>query len=139
MTASTVFEWVNTLVLPAWILLLVAPRWKYRNPLIYAFALIMAGIYAFYIFSGFSSLDPEAFGSLEGVKNLFTKDEAVLAGWVHYLTFDLLIGNWVVNQSIKYNIKHYMIIPALFFCFMLGPVGYLIFTLVKLAKTKSLA
>ena len=139
MNASEVFQIVNTLALPAWIILLIAPKKKWRNPWIYGFAAVMASVYAFYVLTGLNNFDPAAFGSLAGVKRLFTNDEAVLAGWVHYLVFDLLIGNWIVNQSVKHGIKHYLIIPCLFLSFMFGPVGYLLFTIIKISKAKTIA
>ncbi len=138
MEAATVFKIVNTAVLPAWIFLAVAPRWRYRNTIIYVFCLLLASIYGYYIFSDFGSLDFESFGSLAGVMSLFTQEEAVLAGWVHYLVFDLLIGNWIVNQSIRHDIKYILVIPCLIFCFMLGPVGFLLFSVIKYTKTRSL-
>ena len=139
MTAADIFQIVNTGVLPAWLFLLLAPKRNWRNPVIYSFAAIMSLTYSFYVFSGLGDFDPSAFNSLEGVKNLFTNDEALLAGWIHYLVFDLLIGNWIVNQSIKHGIKHYLVIPCLLFSFMFGPVGYLLFSIIKVSKTKSIA
>ncbi|MEM9857878.1 MAG: ABA4-like family protein [Bacteroidota bacterium] len=139
MNASEVFQIVNTVILPAWIVLILAPKKKWRNPLIYGFAAILAGIYAFYVVTGLGNFDPAAFSSLEGVKVLFTQDEAILAGWVHYLIFDLLVGNWIVNQSIENGIKHYLTILCLLLCFMFGPVGYLLFTFIKISKSRTLA
>lgn len=139
MTASDVFQIVNTMVLPAWLILLFAPKRKWRNPVIYSFVAVMAAVYSFYIFTGIGDFDPSAFNSLTGVKNLFTNDEALLAGWIHYLAFDLLIGNWIVNQSIKHGIKLYFVIPCLFLGFMFGPVGYLLFSIIKVVKVKSIA
>jgi len=39
------------------------------------------------------------FGSLQSVMALFTEEHAVLAGWIHYLAFDLLVGMWILNQN----------------------------------------
>lgn len=139
MNASDVFQIVNTMVLPAWLILIFAPKKGWRNPLIYGFAAVMASVYAFYVLTGLNHFDPSSFGSLAGVKALFTNDEMVLAGWVHYLVFDLLIGNWIVNQSIKHGIKHYLVIPCLFLSFIFGPIGYLLFTIIKISKAKTLA
>lgn len=138
MTASEVFQIVNTIVLPAWLILIFFPKKSWRNPIIYGFAMVMALVYVYYIIIGFGDLDLEAFSELEGVKGMFTSDEAVLTGWVHYLAFDLLVGNWVVNNAQKHKINHYLIIPCLFFCFMFGPIGYLLYSIVKLVKIKSL-
>ncbi|QSE97339.1 ABA4-like family protein [Fulvivirga lutea] len=133
MDSSTVFSLVNIWVLPFWILLIVTPKWKHRSIAIQLAASMLAFIYAFYLITG-PSIDYSAFGSLTGVKELFTLDDAILIGWIHYLAFDLLVGNWIVNQAEDLGIKHWFIIPCLLFCFMLGPVGFLLFQLLKFAK-----
>lgn len=138
MSSSLVFQIVNTIVLPAWLILIFFPTKSWRNPIIYAFALLMAALYAFYVATGLGSFDFEAFSTIEGIKAIFATDEAVLTGWIHYLVFDLLIGNWILNQSQKHGIKHALIIPCLLLCFMFGPVGYLLFIFIKLIKTKQL-
>ena len=38
------------------------------------------------------------FGSLADVATLFQKQELLLAGWIHYLAFDLFIGAWEVRD-----------------------------------------
>lgn len=138
MEASLVFQIVNTLVLPAWLVLIFFPKKTWRNPVIYTFAALMACVYAFYVISHLGNFNMEAFGQLEGIKSLFNTDQAVLTGWIHYLVFDLLVGNWIVNNAQKNKVTHYLIIPCLLFCFLLGPVGFLLYTLLKLAKLKSL-
>ena len=39
------------------------------------------------------------FGSLADVATLFGKPELLLAGWIHYLAFDLFIGAWEVRDA----------------------------------------
>ncbi|MDX1629373.1 MAG: ABA4-like family protein [Fulvivirga sp.] len=138
MSASLVFQIVNTIVLPAWLILIFFPGKSWRDPVIYSLALAMSLVYAFYVITGLGNFDPASFSTLEGVKALFTANEAVLAGWVHYLIFDLLIGNWIVNQANKYGINHLLIVPCLLFCFMFGPIGYLLYVFIKITKTKTL-
>ncbi len=138
MDASTVFQIVNTAVLPAWLILIFFSKKSWRNPVIYIFAMLMAVVYAFYVVSGLGSMDLEAFSKLEGIKAMFSSDVAVLTGWVHYLVFDLLVGNWIVNNAQKHKINHYLVIPCLLFCFMFGPVGFLIYSAIKLIMVKNL-
>jgi hypothetical protein len=138
MTASTVFQIVNTIVLPAWLILIFLPKKSWRNPAIYGFAMLMAVVYVFYVVTGLGDLDPQAFSKLEGVKAMFSSDKAVLTGWVHYLVFDLLVGNWIVNNAQKHKITHYIVIPCLFFCFMFGPLGYLLYSIVKMVQVRTL-
>ena len=133
MSPDKVFEIINTAVLPFWGVLIFAPNWKWKNPAIYIGVSILAIVYLSYLFTG-PMLDFSAFGSLAGVKALFTADNAILIGWVHYLAFDLLTGNWIVNQAKENNISHWFIIPCLLFCFMLGPVGFLLFYIIRSIK-----
>lgn len=139
MSTSDVFQIVNTIVLPAWLILIFFPGKSWRNPVIYTFSAVMAIVYAVYVISGLGDFDMESFSELEGIKAMFTSDEAVLTGWVHYLVFDLLVGNWILNQSQKHNINHFLIIPCLLLCFMFGPVGYLVYFVIKGIKTKQLS
>jgi len=138
MSTSDVFQIVNTIVLPAWLILIFFPGKSWRNPVIYSFSAAMAVVYAVYVIMGLGEFDMESFSKLEGIKAMFTSDKAVLTGWVHYLVFDLLVGNWILNQSRKHQINHFLIIPCLLLCFMFGPVGYLVYFLVKTVKTKKL-
>ena len=39
------------------------------------------------------------FSSLAGVASLFANRWLLLAGWTHYLAFDLLVGEWEVRDS----------------------------------------
>jgi hypothetical protein len=133
MTLETVFSIVNTLVLPQWILMIFVPNWQWTQRLVnsYIIPIILAVIYAFYVLSGMGDLDFKAFSTLVGVKNLFTVEQGVLAGWIHYLCFDLFVGSWVYNNSRERGVKHILVIPCLFFCFMLGPIGLLLYLIIR--------
>ena len=137
MTASIVFQIVNTIVLPAWLILIFFPGKSWRNPVIYIFSMLMALVYVIYVVIGLGNMDMQSF-SLEGVKSMFASDVAILTGWVHYLVFDLLIGNWILNQSRKNEIPHLLVVPCLLLCFMFGPAGYLLYQLIMIVRLKKL-
>lgn len=137
MKPETLFAICNSIAPLGWLLLLVAPRWRgTRSIVLYAIIpLLFALVYASILVSlgGVSFSD---FGSLQGVKSLFSNDYALVAGWVHYLAFDLFVGGWILVNSQKHNMSHLLVVPCLFFTFMLGPVGLLLYTLVRGIKTK---
>lgn len=140
MSPETVFNLANALVLPQWLLMGFAPRW-FATKWLMDSCLIPVGlaiIYIVYLFSG-GPVDFAAFGSLSGVKNLFATggDGVMLAGWVHYLAFDLVAGTFVLRDSQQKSIPHWLIVVPLFFCFMLGPVGLLLYWLIRLFRTRS--
>ena len=139
MEPTDVFSIANMTAMPMWLLMIILPKWKITGYLIdyKIIPILLSAVYLFYIvqsISGGSGLD---FGSLESVMAMFTKEDAVLAGWVHYLAFDLLIGMWIVNQNKTLKIHQILIAICLFGTFMLGPVGFLLFMILRTFKTTS--
>lgn len=130
MTTALIFKICNTLVLPQWLLMIIAPKWKVTQELInwrvIPFALAL--VYGFYIVTSWGQAEG-GFGSLEGVMSLFKDERMVLAGWIHYLAFDLLIGSWVLKTAQRKEIHHGLVIPCLLGCFLLGPIGFGVFWL----------
>jgi hypothetical protein len=132
MKAEQIFSLANTLALLSWIFLVVAPRWKGTQKIILsgAIPLLLSAAYLVLVVLFFGSAEG-SFSSLAGVMKLFTNEWAVLAGWIHYLAFDLLIGIWEVRDSQKNGISHWLVIPCLFFTFMLGPIGFLLYSALR--------
>ena len=93
-------------------------------------------MYAIYIFQAIQISGMMDFGSLTSVITLFTEENAVLAGWIHYLAFDLMVGMWVLDQNKELKINQLVMAPCLFLTFMLGPIGFLLFMIIKTIKQK---
>lgn len=138
MTPTTVFSIANILVLPMWILMIFLPKWKVTQFLMRykLIPLLLSLIYAVYIIQSLMTGGMMDFGSLASVTELFTNETAVLAGWVHYLAFDLLVGMWIVGQNGKVGIHQALLAICLLGTFMFGPLGFLFFMLLKALKTK---
>lgn len=139
MDAASIFSLGNSCILIGWILLLFLPNWKYTqasilNGLIVLYALV----YTYLILKDIGDFRADSFSSLANVKALFQNDNAVAAGWFHYLAFDLFVGAYIVRESISLGISRVFYTLALPFTFMFGPMGYLIFFIIKSLKTKSL-
>jgi len=138
MTPSEVFSIVGMMAMPMWLLLIILPKWKGTRFLIdyKVIPILLSIVYAIYIFISLREGGGMDFGSLESVMELFTKEKAVLAGWVHYLAFDLLVGMWMVNQNRDLGILQLLMVPCLIGTFMLGPVGFLLFMILRSFKLK---
>jgi multisubunit Na+/H+ antiporter MnhB subunit len=135
MNAALLFKTANAFVIPGWLLLLLLPNWKYTLPLIrYGMVVVLAALYAYLILSSISGFNSESFSTLENVKHLFQNDNAVLAGWIHYLAFDLMIGTFIVEQAKLHQVPRWLCVFALPFTFMFGPMGYLLFVIMKSFK-----
>ena len=67
------------------------------------------------------------FSSLADVSALFSNPWLLLAGWTHYLSFDLFVGSWEVRDAIERGIPHLMVVPCLALTFLFGPAGWLLY------------
>jgi len=138
MTPTDVFSFANMTAMPMWILMILLPKWKVTRFLI-AYKIIpilLSVVYAIYIFQAIQIGRGMDFGSLASVMSLFTEEHAVLAGWVHYLAFDLIVGMWILDQNKELRIHQLLIAPCLLATFMLGPIGFLLFIIIKSIKQK---
>ena len=109
-------------------MLMFAPQWKWTKKIVLSgcYSLTFAIVYLLLIIFNFD-VNNFNFSTLENVKQVFTNDYFLLAGWAHYLAFDLLIGAWIVKDSKENNIQSIIIIPILAFTFYLGPIGYIFY------------
>ena len=132
MNAETIFSIANLAALAGWILLLVAPRWRFTGKIVLsgAIPLLLSAAYLILIVLFFGSAEG-GFGSLADVMKLFTNPWATLAGWIHYLAFDLFVGSWEVRDAQERGISHWFVIPCLILTFLLGPIGFLLYHILQ--------
>jgi hypothetical protein len=131
MSLEKIFELANLAVLPGWILLAVAPRWRWSQR--YAALLIPLLLGPVYVWLLAANWGPGGFGTLEGVAQLFSNRALLLAGWIHYLVFDLFVGSWETRDALARRIPHIVVVPCLVFTFLLGPAGLLLYLLIRVA------
>jgi hypothetical protein len=79
---------------------------------------------------------PGGFSSLDEVSALFGHRGLMLAGWLHYLAFDLFVGAWEVREAGRVGLPHWMILPALALTFLFGPLGLLVFLALRAARLR---
>jgi len=132
MSPTEIFSIVNVLPLPIWALWILAPR--SRPARVLAESLwpwqLLALLYLIFLCIALGGGGPEGaaapdFSSLAGVMALFDSEWGTLAGWVHYLCFDLFVARWIMNDAPDGG---YRLAPALFLTLMAGPVGLLLYT-----------
>jgi hypothetical protein len=133
MTPDNLFQACGTAAMLGWLILISTPAWpaRYRERwprLIGAVAipLLIAMLYTVLILTHWAG-HPGGFNSLDSVMLLFTSRWLVLAGWIHYLAFDLFIGGWELADSRERGIPHLLMIPVLLLTFFFGPIGFLVY------------
>lgn len=138
MTPAQLFSIANTAAALCWLVLMAAPlrwRWPRQLAVVVAIALAMgyAGLVGAFIREGQGS-----FATLAGVASLFQHPGILLAGWVHYLAFDLLVGTWERDEAQRIGLTRWWLVPCQFVTFMFGPIGWLLFMAARRVRLKSM-
>ena len=79
------------------------------------------------------------FTTLAGVQNLLASPGGATVGWIHYLAFDLFVGLWIARNADKYGFARWMQIPILLFVLMLGPLGLVLYLLLRFTRHNKVA
>jgi Domain of unknown function (DUF4281) len=132
MPPDQLFQLANPLALLGWLVLLASPLAPRAAQAIAATAipLLLALAYTGLVLA-FWREAPGGFGSLPEVQALFTHPHIALAGWLHYLAFDLFLGAWEVRTARTEGIPHWLVIPCLILTFLFGPAGLLAFAVLR--------
>jgi hypothetical protein len=141
MTYETVYTIINLGVLPAWLLLALAPGAQVTRMIVHSglYPLIIGVFYivtlSMTLFFGMGA-EGGNFNSAAGVSQLFSHPLGILVGWSHYLVFDLFVGSWEARDAQRRGVPHWMLVPCLFFTLMFGPVGLLLYLVLRMASGK---
>ncbi len=128
MTPETLFQIVNPVAMLGWLALIAAPLAPRLTDRIAGLVipLFLALAYSALILVHWSEAEG-GYGSLPDVMALLSDPDIALAGWVHYLGFDLFVGAWAVRTARAERIPHLLVLPHLALIFLFGPAGFLTF------------
>ena len=134
MTPEALFQIANPIALLGWVMLIFAPFAPRLADLgaSLVIPLLMAVAYSAMLLAFWSGA-AGGYGSLPDVMALFTDPHVALAGWVHYLAFDLFVGAWATRTARAESIPHLLVLPHLALIFLFGPAGFLTFSAMRLA------
>jgi hypothetical protein len=135
---SHLFSIAGDLVLPVWLLLIFAPRWRWTQRLAaFVVPLLLATIYVALLVHG-GRVKGGGFNSLDQVARLFSSRDLLLAGWIHYLAFDLFTGAWETRDALRLGLSRWLVAPCLALTFLFGPLGLALYLLLRLLLRKEL-
>ncbi|MGB3076635.1 MAG: ABA4-like family protein [Chitinophagales bacterium] len=137
MNNDQIFSAVSMLALCSWLLLIIAPYRKLTEKIIFSGIIaILSILYVYLIVFHIREAPDGGFNSLNEVALLFKNPALLLAGWIHYLAFDLLVGLFIVNNARQHQINRWILIPCLLLTFMFGPCGLLLYVLIRTYKAR---
>jgi hypothetical protein len=138
MSPEQIFSIANFVALFCWLLLVVLPGRKWVAHTIAGIAVptMFAVLYTAIVVVQFPSAEG-GFSSLSDVAALFGNPWVLLAGWIHYLAFDLLVGAWEARDSRERGISHLLLVPCLILTFLFGPAGWLLYMGVRSVSART--
>ena len=141
MNWDMIFGFANAWALLGWVILALAPKREIIVPLVFfegsvflacLYAGLIIPLMAGWISDGGPVGRPLAdFSTLAGVMALFDSPGGATIGWIHYLAFDLFVGIWIARNADAHKISRWFQIPILFFTLMAGPIGLLLYLLLR--------
>lgn len=128
MSPDQIFGIANTVAAIGWLLAAVLPgrQWVASAVTGTAIPAVFAALYIAIVAVTFGGAEG-SFSTLSGVAQLFANPWLLLAGWVHYLAFDLLIGTWEARDARERGVPHGLLLPCLVLTFLFGPAGWLLY------------
>ena len=144
-TIETLYIWVNLGVLPFWLILVFFPTSnlsKYFVTSIFPI-ILLSGSYVFALYKSYlGSYDFlsnfELYLSISNLSNLFTSDLFLMMFWIHFVSINLFVGGWIVKDSQKFLINKYLTASPLIITYLIGPLGILIYWLIRIFYAKSI-
>jgi hypothetical protein len=145
-TNDMLYLWINIGVLPFWLLIIFFPRshlCKYLATSIFPIFLLCSA-YVFILYQAFlSSFDFTGnfnlYLGLGSISELFRDDLYLLMFWTHFVAVNLFIGGWILKDSNKFGINKIVLAFPLIITYLIGPIGILLYWLVRIFYAKSLS
>ncbi len=128
---------LNYGVMPFWALVILVPFLKITDTLVHSvLAPIVLGVTYTWLLAnvmGGVVQVPEGagFASLDALMKTFSVKEAVVAGWAHYIVFDLFVGAWIARDAQRVGLNQFIVAPSLLLTFLVGPIGLLSYLLLR--------
>jgi len=122
-----IFQLSSGAALFGWIGLIFVPRWRGLADAVTICIIALLAVAYVSLIGVWWSQAHGGFNSLDDVAMLFQTRGALLAGWLHYLAFDLFVGRYIVSQAHAEQLSHWSIVPSLVLTFLFGPIGLLTF------------
>ncbi len=145
LTYENIYLFANWGVIPFWMLLIFFPHYQLTNfftqsiiiPLLLATGYMYLSYTIFLegnIFDGF-----ELYSGLDGLYSMFSNEALLLIFWLHFLALSLFTGAWIIRDSKKYYIPKIITIPSLILTYFSGPVGLVIYWLIRIFFAKKIS
>ena len=145
LTFENIYIWCNFTVMPLWIMLIIIPNSRITQILINSviIPLVLSLAYVYVIYQAI--LLDEAFiyfvksyVSLDNLYTAFATENFLLVFWLHFTSLNLFLGSWVSRDAFKYSIKKKVAFLPLILIYFTGPLGLVLYWMIRVFYSKKL-
>ena len=144
-TIEIIYFWVNLGVLPFWLILIFFPSSNINKFFVTSILpiLLLSGAYIFALYKSYLNTydfisNFELYLSISNLSNLFSNNLFLILFWIHFVSINLFIGGWMVRDSQKLLINKILVSFPLIITYLIGPLGVLIYWLIRIFYAKSI-
>ena len=145
LTITNIYLWINFGILPFWLLLIFLPQSRFTQIFVNSIILpvILASAYVYVLYQNFLLDEPlynifKLYLSLDDLYTLFSTESFLLVFWIHFVALNLFLGSWVSRDGVKYNISRSLIFIPLLLIYFTGPLGLVIYWIIRVFYAKKL-
>ena len=144
LTYENIYYISNIGVIPCWLLLIFSPSHIITKffvksviiPILLSTAYIFIS-YQIYITENIFEVFSLYMG-LDQLYTLFSNEAFLLIFWLHFLSINLFVGNWIATDSKIYLIPKFVVIFSLIITYFTGPVGLFFYWLIRVIYSKKI-
>ncbi len=144
-TIEILYFWVNLGVLPFWLILIFFPSSNINKFFVTSILpiLLLSGAYIFALYKSYLNTydfisNFELYLSISNLSNLFSNNLFLTLFWIHFVSINLFVGGWMVRDSQKLLINKILMAFPLIITYLIGPLGILIYWLIRIFHAKSI-
>lgn len=131
----------NLAIVPFWALMILAPHWRWTGRvmaslwpvIVLAVLYVLALLSTAFVDAGTTPLTLD----VQGIAYLLGSPPGAATAWLHLLAFDLFVGRWIYLDNRPHSLPVWMVSITLFFVFLTGPFGLLLYLTLRHFQTKS--
>ena len=145
-TIEMLYFWVNFGVLPFWLILIIFPNSKLSKYFVTSIfpMLLLSGTYMFVLYksylNSYNFIDNfNLYLGFARLSDLFSDKSFLITFWIHFISINLFVGGWIVKDAQKLMVNKILIILPLILTYLIGPLGLLLYWLIRVFYAKNIS
>tara|TARA_B100000965_G_scaffold365483_1_gene349996 strand:- start:262 stop:735 length:474 start_codon:yes stop_codon:yes gene_type:complete len=145
-TIEMIYLWLSFGVVPFWFILVFFPQSKVCGLFVTSIFpfLILGSVYIYLLYYFFNtgydfSENFELYLGIYNLASLFENEAFLILIWTHFLAINLFCAAWIVRDSQKYLMSKYMNIIPLIITYFIGPVGIIMYWIIRIFFAKKIS